>query len=112
MPSQTESHFHCNEWDIVRKQAFFRRLRQRLFRVTQGARPGSVQFSKFRPVNSTQSVGKKLAMARTPVPESLPPATLRLLREWLANDDGRAGERAAAAILRVIERKQLSTVRT
>jgi hypothetical protein len=46
---------------------------------------------------------KEFALARTAVPETLPPATLSVLRDWLGNEDGRAGERAAAAILRVIE---------
>jgi hypothetical protein len=46
---------------------------------------------------------KELALTRTPVPKSLRPETSKVLREWLGNDDGRAGERAAEAILRVIE---------
>ena len=46
---------------------------------------------------------RKLALARTPVPEHLPKPTLQLLHGWLGNEDGRAAERAAAAILRVIE---------
>jgi len=46
---------------------------------------------------------KELALARTPVPDVLPPATVKVLREWLGNEDGRAGERAADAIRRVIE---------
>jgi hypothetical protein len=46
---------------------------------------------------------KEFALARTAVPDVLPPATVKVLREWLGNEDGRAGERAAAAILRVIE---------
>jgi hypothetical protein len=49
---------------------------------------------------------KELAMARTSVPKALPSETLQVLREWLGNDDGRAGERAAAAILSVIKAKQ------
>jgi hypothetical protein len=46
---------------------------------------------------------KRLARARTAVPGNLPPETVKILSEWLGNEDGRAGERAAAAIRRVIE---------
>ncbi len=46
---------------------------------------------------------RTLALARTPVPAHLPKPTLQLLHAWLGNEDGRAGERAAEAILRVIE---------
>lgn len=46
---------------------------------------------------------KTLALARTPVPEKLPPETVKILREWLGNEDGNAGDRAAAAIRHVIE---------
>ncbi len=46
---------------------------------------------------------RELALARTPVPAKLPPETLHVLREWVGNDDGQAGQRAAAAILRVLE---------
>jgi hypothetical protein len=46
---------------------------------------------------------KLLARARKPVPKALPPKTVRILHEWLGNEDGRAGERAANAIRCVIE---------
>jgi hypothetical protein len=46
---------------------------------------------------------EELALARTPVPKTLPPESLKVLRERLGNDDGRAGGRAADAIRRVIE---------
>jgi hypothetical protein len=46
---------------------------------------------------------KVLARVRTPVPKALPAETVRILHEWLGNEDGRAGERAATAIRRVIE---------
>jgi hypothetical protein len=46
---------------------------------------------------------RELALARRSVPETLPPETRRVLREWVGNEDGRAGERAAAAIRRVLE---------
>jgi hypothetical protein len=46
---------------------------------------------------------KELALARTPVPETLPLEASKILREWLGNEDGRAGERAAEAIRRIIE---------
>jgi hypothetical protein len=45
---------------------------------------------------------RALALARTPVPADLPPTTTELLRQWVGNHDGRAGERAAAAIIRTI----------
>ena len=46
---------------------------------------------------------RSLALARTPVPEALDPDSSALLREWVGNEDGRSGERTAAAILRVLE---------
>ena len=46
---------------------------------------------------------KRLARARTAVPAELSFETVKILREWLGNEDGRAGERAAAAIRRVID---------
>ena len=46
---------------------------------------------------------RELALARTPVPAELPPETRHVLREWVGNEDGQAGERTAAAILRVLE---------
>jgi hypothetical protein len=45
---------------------------------------------------------KELALRRTPVPQTLPPDALQILHEWLGNADGKAGERAAQAILRVM----------
>jgi len=45
---------------------------------------------------------KVLARARKPVPKALPTETVKILREWLGNEDGRAGERAVDAIRRVI----------
>jgi len=47
---------------------------------------------------------RRFALAKAPVPATLPAETVSFLREWLGNEDGRAGERAAAAILRTIER--------
>jgi hypothetical protein len=49
---------------------------------------------------------RTLALARTPVPKALSLETLTLLREWVGNDDGRAGERTAAAMLRILETRQ------
>jgi hypothetical protein len=46
---------------------------------------------------------ERFARAPTAVPANLSPETTKILREWLGNEDGRAGERAAAAIRRVIE---------
>jgi len=46
---------------------------------------------------------KVFARARAKVPANLSPETAKILREWLGNEDGRASERAAAAIRRVIE---------
>jgi len=43
------------------------------------------------------------ARERVPVQRDLPVPTLSLLQEWLGNDDGRAGERTAAAICRIVE---------
>jgi hypothetical protein len=51
---------------------------------------------------------KALALARTPVPKELPPETVKILREWLGNEDGKAGDRAAAAIRHVIEANHAS----
>jgi hypothetical protein len=45
---------------------------------------------------------RTLALACTPVPEVLSPGILSILREWVGNDDGRAGERTAAAMLRIL----------
>jgi hypothetical protein len=47
---------------------------------------------------------EEFALERTPVPARLPPKTLKILREWLGNEDGEAGARAARAILRTIEK--------
>lgn len=47
---------------------------------------------------------RRFALAKAPVPATLPAETVSFLRDWLGNADGRAGERAAAAILRTIER--------
>ena len=44
------------------------------------------------------------AMERKPVPTALPLQTVTFLTEWLGNADGKAGERAAAAILRSMGR--------
>jgi hypothetical protein len=49
---------------------------------------------------------RTLALACTPVPETLSAGTLAILREWVGNDDGRAGERTAAAMLRILESRQ------
>jgi len=49
---------------------------------------------------------RELALACTPVPETLSPETLAILREWVGNDDGRAGERTAAALVRVFESRR------
>lgn len=46
---------------------------------------------------------RDLALAPRAVPERLSPEVLKILREWLGNDDGKAGERTAAAILRAIQ---------
>ena len=46
---------------------------------------------------------RSVAQAQAPVPATLPPETQKFLREWVGNDDGKASERAAAAILRTIE---------
>jgi hypothetical protein len=51
-----------------------------------------------------------LARARMPVPDTLPSATIKILHEWLGNEDGRAGDRAAAAISRVIETNCTCTI--
>jgi hypothetical protein len=48
---------------------------------------------------------KVLARARKPVPKVLPAETVKILREWLGNEDGRASERAANAIRLVIGSK-------
>jgi hypothetical protein len=45
---------------------------------------------------------RTLALARTPVPADLPPSTSKLLSQWVGNHDGKAGARAAAAIIRTI----------
>jgi hypothetical protein len=63
-------------------------------------RPAVVQASSAAEFNERL---KTLALARTPVPEKLPPETVKILREWLGNEDGNAGDRAAAAIRHVIE---------
>jgi hypothetical protein len=55
---------------------------------------------------------KELALARSAVPEVLPPQTSKVLREWLGNDDGRAGHRAATAILREIGKNRPENCRT
>lgn len=44
------------------------------------------------------------AAERKPVPAALPLQTVSFLTEWLGNADGKAGERAASAILRSMER--------
>ena len=49
---------------------------------------------------------RRLALACTPVPETLSPGTLAILREWVGNEDGRSGERAAAAMLRILETRR------
>jgi hypothetical protein len=41
---------------------------------------------------------RSLALQRTPVPASLSTESRTVLRNWLGNDDGSAGERAAASI--------------
>jgi hypothetical protein len=45
---------------------------------------------------------REVALTRQPVPAGLSPATVKVLREWLGNEDGKAGQRAAAAILHTI----------
>jgi hypothetical protein len=44
-----------------------------------------------------------VALTQAPVPAALPLQTQKFLREWVGNDDGKASERAAAAILKTIE---------
>jgi hypothetical protein len=46
---------------------------------------------------------RELALASTPVPETLSTEVSALLREWVGNDDGQAGARTAAAMVRVLE---------
>jgi hypothetical protein len=43
------------------------------------------------------------ALTTTRVSGELPLGTAKFLREWLGNDDGKAGQRAASAILRTID---------
>ena len=50
---------------------------------------------------------KALALVRTPVPLKLPAETSKILRDWVGNEDGRASERAGAAILRIIDANNL-----
>ena len=50
---------------------------------------------------------KGLALERTPVPLKLPAETSKILRDWVGNEDGRASERAGAAILRIIDANNL-----
>jgi hypothetical protein len=56
--------------------------------------------------SSPEELKQKLEMAaraRSPVPSELPTETLTLLRDWVGNEDGRAGERTERAIRQVIE---------
>jgi hypothetical protein len=46
---------------------------------------------------------RRAALAKAPIPATLPLQTASFLREWLGNEDGKAAKRAAAAILRTIE---------
>ncbi len=50
---------------------------------------------------------KELALVRTPVPLKLPAEASKILRDWVGNEDGRASERAGAAILRIIDANNL-----
>ena len=45
---------------------------------------------------------KELALRRVPVPQALSHPVRKLLREWLGNDDGKAGMRCARAISRAM----------
>jgi hypothetical protein len=50
------------------------------------------------------AVARSLALARSSVLEELAPEVSRLLEEWLGNGDGRASQRAARAILSVVQK--------